>query len=153
MVAPMNQGNAAAERPHGEYSSRLHQRQELRDSLAWREGLLGNGKVIVFLLAGLTAYLAFGPHLFSPWWLVLPLVVFRVLLVWHERVTRDWLRAGRSVAFFERGLARLEDRWMGTGQPGERFKDEHHPNAADLDLFGRASLFELLCTARTRTGE
>ena len=28
-----------------------------------------------------------------------------------------------------------------------------HPYARDLDLFGRASLFELLCTARTRAGE
>ena len=28
-----------------------------------------------------------------------------------------------------------------------------HPYARDLDLFGKASLFELLCTARTRTGE
>ena len=28
-----------------------------------------------------------------------------------------------------------------------------HPYARDLDLFGRASVFELLCTARTRAGE
>jgi MutS domain V len=31
--------------------------------------------------------------------------------------------------------------------------DDSHPYAADLDLFGRASLFELLCTARTRAGQ
>ena len=31
--------------------------------------------------------------------------------------------------------------------------DEAHPNAADLDLFGNGSVFELLCTARTRGGE
>src|SRR5262249_27868967 len=34
-----------------------------------------------------------------------------------------------------------------------RFQDENHPYAADIDLFGTGSLFELLCTARTRTGE
>ncbi|HXP09869.1 MAG TPA: hypothetical protein VN828_15300, partial [Acidobacteriaceae bacterium] len=33
------------------------------------------------------------------------------------------------------------------------FLEPSHPYARDLDLFGRASLFELLCTARTRAGE
>src|SRR5207248_5364799 len=93
------------------------------------------------------------PILLSPWWLLVPVAIFSLLLVRHERVTRALLRTGRAVAFYERGLARLEDRWIGTGQPGQRFLDENHPNAADLDLFGNGSLFELLCTARTRTGE
>src|SRR5262249_762809 len=31
--------------------------------------------------------------------------------------------------------------------------DESHPYAADLDIFGKGSLFELLCTARTQSGE
>ena len=51
------------------------------------------------------------------------------------------------------GIARLEDRWAGTGETGERFLDPAHPYARDLDIFGTASLFELLCTARTRAGE
>jgi MutS domain V len=50
-------------------------------------------------------------------------------------------------------VARLEDRWAGTGITGERFLEPSHPCARDLDLFGRASVFELLCTARTRAGE
>ncbi len=57
------------------------------------------------------------------------------------------------MAFYHNGLARIEDRWAGTGQTGERFNDPHHVYAADLDLFGKASLFELLSTARTRMGE
>ena len=47
----------------------------------------------------------------------------------------------------------MEDRWVGAGQTGERFSDPHHVYAADLDLFGRSSLFELLSTARTRMGD
>ncbi len=34
-----------------------------------------------------------------------------------------------------------------------RFLDPAHPYAEDLDLFGKGSLFELLCTARTPVGE
>ena len=65
-------------------------------------------------------------------------------------------RAGRSAAlvgFYERGVARIEDRWTGNGATGERYRSRHHPYANDLDLFGRGSLFELLSLARTRTGE
>ena len=42
---------------------------------------------------------------------------------------------------------------MGTGTPGDRFTDDRHLYANDLDLFGRGSLFELLALTRTRAGE
>ena len=59
----------------------------------------------------------------------------------------------RAIAFYDRGLARIEDRWIGTGEPGDRFADDHHLYANDLDLFGRGSLFELLSVAATPAGE
>jgi hypothetical protein len=89
----------------------------------------------------------------AAWWLALPAIVFGVLLHRHDRVIRAHAAAVRSILFYERGLARIEDRWAGTGEPGERFFDEHHLYANDLDLFGRGSLFELLSLARTRAGE
>ena len=39
------------------------------------------------------------------------------------------------------------------GPTGDAFRDHRHPYAADLDLFGPASLFELLSLARTHPGE
>ena len=72
---------------------------------------------------------------------------------WHSRILRARELAERSVKFYERGLARIEDRWAGTGETGDRFNDPHHVYAADLDLFGNASLFQLLSSARTRMGE
>ena len=56
-------------------------------------------------------------------------------------------------AYYKRGIARIDDRWLGTGQTGDRFRDENHVYADDLDLFGRGSLFELLSTARLPMGE
>jgi hypothetical protein len=50
-------------------------------------------------------------------------------------------------------MARLDDKWAGNGQSGETFADPHHVYSADLDLFGKAGLFELLSTARTRMGQ
>ena len=69
-----------------------------------------------------------------------PVAVF----VWLMRGTRassargTWrCAAWRSTSAVWR---RLEDRWAGTGEPGERFRDDRHVYANDLDLFGRGSL-------------
>ena len=41
---------------------------------------------------------------------------------------------------------------MGNGTSGVEFELPDHVYAADLNLFGRGSLFERLCTARTHLG-
>jgi len=84
---------------------------------------------------------------------LVPLVLFIALVVVHDRADRARRRALRAVDFWERGLGRIEERWVGQGEGGARFYDDAHPYARDLDLFGKGSLFELMCTARTRSGE
>lgn len=86
-------------------------------------------------------------------WLAIPILVFIPLAFAHGRVLNARDRAARAAAFYERGLARLEDRWQGGGNPGERFRNPAHLYAEDLDIFGRGSMFELLATTRTSGGE
>jgi hypothetical protein len=74
-------------------------------------------------------------------------------VIYHSRVRRAHARAERAAAHYRAGIARIEDRWSGHGNPGTRFDDPHHVYAADLDLFGPGNLFELLSVARTRMGE
>ncbi|HEX8924293.1 MAG TPA: hypothetical protein VF786_00800, partial [Terriglobales bacterium] len=85
--------------------------------------------------------------------LLLPAGVFVYLAIRHERRLQRIRDRRRSMVFYERGLARIQDHWSGTGETGERFLDPAHPYARDLDIFGPASVFELFCTARTRAGE
>src|SRR5262245_10324221 len=139
--------------PAPEYERRRAHRRAQADADAWRERLVGNARVVVFLAGLVVAYFALFAHALSAWWIALPVALFVGLLFVHESVTRDWHRASRAVAFYDAGLARLRFEWKGRGQQGARFLEETHPYAADLDLFGHGSLFELLCTARTRTGE
>lgn len=87
------------------------------------------------------------------WFLPLPVAALIALAVYHERIARKITCEKRGIAFYERGLARLDGAWGGQGESGERFRDAAHPYAEDLDLFGRSSMFQLLCTARTRGGE
>jgi hypothetical protein len=85
-------------------------------------------------------------------WLV-PLTLFVAAVIYHSRVRRARTRTDRAAAHYRVGLARMEDRWSGLGNPGTELEDAHHVYAADLDLFGPGNLFELLSTARTRMGE
>jgi hypothetical protein len=85
--------------------------------------------------------------------LAAPLTAFVAVAAVHSRILRARDLARRAIAFYNAGLARIEDRWAGTGQVGERFADPHHVYASDLDLFCPGGLFELLSTARTRIGE
>ncbi len=113
---------------------------------------LGYGKLADFLLGVIAAGVLVHTH--GPFSLLLiPLAIFIVLIVVHDRVLRRLGRFERVTDFYARGLARIEDQWAGTGETGDRFFDAAHPYARDLDLFGKGSLFELLCTARTRAGE
>jgi hypothetical protein len=131
----------------------LELRRAAAAALEQRERRVADLRLMLFGVGGLMAYLAFGRGLFSAWLLIVPLVAFAGLVIFHDQLIQRKNRARRSVRFYEQGLARLEDRWAGTGVTGERFQEAAHPYASDLDLFGSGSLFELLCTARTRAGE
>jgi hypothetical protein len=114
---------------------------------------VGNIRLLLAAITVLLAWASFRSRLLSAWWLVAPVTIFACFAYWHSRILRSQELAKRSVRFYERGLAGIEDRWAGIGETGDRFNDPHHVYAADLDLFGNASLFQLLSTARTRMGE
>ena len=139
--------------PRSEYSRRLEARHEavLQQERIYRIiGMSRLGVAIVFIVF---AWLSFGSGVLSGWWLLLPTTTFLALVIVHDRVDQQKRRALQAVTFYEDGLARIDDRWMGRGPSAEHLCDESHLYAADLDLFGRASLFDLLCTARTQSGE
>ncbi|MFL5244319.1 MAG: MutS-related protein [Gemmataceae bacterium] len=154
MEAPnLNLANAKLNGPREVYLRQAETHRERRSREERLESVVGNGRLAVFLVGLLIAWMAFGAHWLSPWWIAVPATAFLVLLPIHDRVNRAIARANRAIAFCEKGLARVEERWAGTGQPGTHFLDEAHPYAPDLDLFGKGSLFELLSTARTGVGE
>lgn len=136
-----------------EYPRRLQRQRRLlarAQALDLRLGLAKLATVVIWLAL---AWMALLRHLFSAQWLWLPLLVLAALFWWHDRVIRARERAQHLSAYYERGLARLEDRWAGGGDGGERFRDGQHPYASDLDLFGPGGLFELVSTARTSMGQ
>ena len=138
--------------PADEYKLRLDARRTLHAELSRRDRRYSDARLATFGVFVLLLVLGWAGAV-TYWLIVVPVVAFGVLLQRHDRVIRARDAAARAITFYERGLARIEDRWPGSGEPGERFADDRHPYSNDLDLFGRGSLFELLSIARTRSGE
>ncbi|MDX2040684.1 MAG: DNA mismatch repair protein MutS [Acidobacteriota bacterium] len=138
--------------PRTEYTQRLTSRQTALEMEQQTSRKLWIARRIVFGVFAVLGVLAFDGHV-TWWWITLPVFVFIALMVIHQRVLGAIERLMRAVKFYERGLARVDDNWAGTGENGEQFADKSHAYAEDLDLFGKGSLFELLSTARTRAGE
>ncbi|MGD0629481.1 MAG: mismatch repair protein, partial [Terracidiphilus sp.] len=140
------------DRPATVYTRRLRELNCAQSAEQRSEKRLGYSKLAVALLTviGAAVFLHYLKALGS---LLVPVATFLLLAVLQEGLIRKLRFRARAIAFYERGLARLEDRWAGSGESGEHFLDPLHPYARDLDIFGSGSLFELLCTARTRAGE
>ena len=134
------------------HTARLADRERASAALARREDLIARARLVVFAVAGL---LLWGTvrRVVPAWWLVAPAAAFVVLVLLHARTRSARTAIERAIDFHRRALARIDERWAGAGTAGERYRDAHHPYVDDLDLFGRGSLFELLCTCRTRPGE
>jgi hypothetical protein len=139
--------------PATDYRHRLSLREAQVAHLDKALDHFGTARLTLAALILAAGGFSFFRHSFSPSWLLLGVAVFAGVVVAHQNVRRVRSRADRAADFYRKGLARIEDRWTGTGQQGAQFDDPHHVYAADLDLFGRGSLFELLCTVRTRMGE
>ena len=137
--------------PHSQYVQRLEDRLGQFKKSEWVHINIGRGEIVTVAAVLIVAALKDLSQLISGYWLLVPIAAFAALAVWHERTLRVRNRAQAAVAFYQKGLARLEDRWAGTGDLGDRFLQAQHPYAADLDIFGRGSLFSS-CRSRALRG-
>src|SRR5436190_13178857 len=138
--------------PKIEYQSRLSDWS--RRAEAFEQCHLRIGNLRVFFLFGLLALAAVLCRSAVSWGVVMMILLLGLLLtgIWHVRVENARSAARRGIRFYQSGLERLDGTWLGKGSPGTEFLDPHHPYAADLDMFGVGSLFELVNAAHTQIG-
>lgn len=106
--------------------------------------------LFVLLLVVSVAVVRYQPR--EAWMLAVVLAVLVIAFALHERVLKRLDRCERLNIFYKQGLARMEDKWAGTGQSGEEHLRDEHLYARDLDLFGAGGLYELVSIARTSAG-
>ena len=138
--------------PTAEYTRRLADREAAHRGYDARFDQIANGRLAVFALAVILGAGAWWGGI-SYGWLALPGVAFVGLVAWHEMTSRAATRANAAAEHYRKGLRRIEGTWPGSGVGGASLQPADHPYAPDLDLFGEASLFQLLCQAQTRAGE
>ena len=137
-----------------EYAARLAAHRRAEDALTRRHHLIANLRLVATAAALVVAALAFAeppPHSRldrgsrdSP------------SSRWPPGMRRCWPRrraSGARPRYVETGIARLEHRWQGRGATGLAYLPADHPYAEDLDILGAGSLFDLLSTPRTASGE
>lgn len=122
-------------------------------ALQRRADTIANLRLIVFAIGTGVVWASWRLHWPGIYWAALPVAAFVWLALLHDRTLRALAGARLAVAHYQRCLARVNDQWAGKGSRGDNLLPANHPYAADLDVFGQGSLFELLCTARTRAGE
>lgn len=147
----MSRGNVAE--PRVEYAKRL---ENFLKTIAEKDRAhvrVGYAKLGVIATTLALVWIVLGEHLVTAYWLIAPFAFYAPLAILHGLVLRAKGRAETAAEFYRRGIARMEDRWAGGGQTGDRFQDVNHVYAEDLDLFGKGCLFELLSTARLPMGE
>lgn len=136
-----------------EYSRRLQQREARARRLHRKHISTGNARVALFVAIIAVGWAIGKTGRPSIYWLAAIVAAFIASAAIHRRILSAKSKAERAAELYSRGIMRMEDRWSGTGESGEQFRDPTHIYADDLDIFGAGSLFQLLCVARTRMGK
>jgi hypothetical protein len=87
------------------------------------------------------------------WLLLGSIVTFAALIAAHARVIRREELALRRLQVNAAALKRVSGAFRELPDDGAEFRNPLHPCADDLDLFGKASLFQLINRAHTRFGQ
>lgn len=140
--------------PRGIYESRLGARRLTAARLDRLDLGMSTVRGLLVVTAALLVWLGPIRHSVPVAALSIPGGLFLVALTLHDRLVGRRTRNHRAIDLYQRALARLDGDWADPRfEDGARFLEPRHPYAADLDLFGPHSLFQLLCTARTMGGE
>ena len=139
--------------PLKEYQSRLNARTVRLGALELEHRRYGNGRVLLFVATVALGWCSYGLQLFAAYWLFLPVATFVIISLRHDGIIKNLNLARRAVAEYKLSIQRVAGNWAGRGSAGSRFRSMEHLYSEDLDLFGPASLFELMCAAKTRAGE
>lgn len=137
--------------PQQIYDEALKARSETLAGLSRTEDRIANGRLLVFVGLVVSCGMAFVER-WPTWPIGLAIGGFVFLIVWHLRLLDRVDQARRSKEYFEAGLDRLRDQWMGKGDSGLQWLAPKALFAFDLDVFGEGSLFERLCSCRTQFG-
>jgi ABC-type multidrug transport system fused ATPase/permease subunit len=137
------------------YLERVGRFTKEAEALGARSRLVSNFRGLCFgamVITGIAALVRDEPGIWG-WVSAALAILFIVLVSWHGRVIREEDLALRWVTVNKDAVTRNGPNYRDLEEDGSRFINAVHPYADDLDLFGHASLFQRINTARTQFGQ
>lgn len=119
------------------------------ESLSHKYSLI---RLIVFILAVVFAVLA---YLYTSWFYtctILSLIGFVYILKKHDAVKDKIAYLQTHLGVLQHYLDRFDNTWKSYPENGSEYVDEVHVFTKDLDVFGKASLFQYINVAATSLG-
>ena len=140
--------------PFDTYAARLAELRSIADGLNARSSRISSLRGLTFLAAAGLAIPVWLDAIPAPlgWVAAAAGVAFVVLVFAHAILISRESAVLQRISLVERALDRLAGKPPPAGAP-PRPAPADHPYAKDLDIFGKASLFELLDTTQTEPGE
>lgn len=143
--------------PRPEFQTRAREARQAGDRADRTVDRLGNLRLLLALGGLVLLLLPLATRDEKPWWGLVPLgVAFFAVGVLQDRALERRRRHRAAERYLNDALARLDETWRdleATGEDaGQPWMGTLHP-ADDLDLFGKASLFQLLNRAHTQRGQ
>lgn len=138
------------------YHERLAARRDALTEASARADRLGNIRLVLALVTVVLILLPLFIRHGGPWWGLVPVALaFVALGVLQDKAFSRRRQAAAAVRFYEEGLMRLEEKWRALPDDGADLAaayDAETHYAGDLDLYGPASLFQLVSRVSTAEG-
>jgi len=136
------------------YEKRYESCQKKLDKLALVSDRVSLLRGITFVIAGLL--LLFGYQQKNPALFVLAAgfgLAFLLLVIYHGKLEEEQACLKDSQSVVKDYMARFDDGWKSFPVDGSRYLSDGFLEARDLDLFGKSSLYQYICTASTIWGQ
>ncbi len=116
--------------------------------------LFSNLRLFIFIAAVVGAALIWRSHQYVLLTieLVTSTVLFVAAVLFHSDLYKKRFVVENKLIINKKGLSRINGEWGDFEDTGDQFIDHAHPYTYDLDIFGKHSLYQWICTAHTYSG-
>ncbi len=116
-------------------------------------GTISGIRLVVFCIGVIGFLIALAAQQWWGWLLAGAAVIgFVVLLLRHMEIGNTQTSLRHLIQVYERYQSRMQGTWQTFPDTGIEFQQEQDFVSADLDVFGAASLYQMLCVAHTPAG-
>ena len=134
------------------YKKLIEEQENKKLEVTSGDGKFTTLRVVSFGIACLTLAYALLDGGISFWWTLIPVLAFAMIVMLHEGKLKLAGKAQKRINFYQSGIRRIEGEWHDDGVQGEEFIDREHLFSGDLNLFGKASLFQKISLCITSFG-